>query len=113
MKPKLRPTLIDFLAGYPGPAETLFRGGSITVVAALVYEDGIRLEWRMPSRPDLSWMEDVEVDTPQEPAKEWNSRAATDAMRDGFRGAERLRELWARARLTDDHGGALDLRSTV
>ena len=47
MNQVVRPALNGFMAGYPGPVENQFRGGSITVVAVLVYEDGIRIEWRM------------------------------------------------------------------
>ena len=50
------PALINFLAGYPGPAETEYGGGAVDVVAALIYKDGVRIDWRMRSMPDLSWL---------------------------------------------------------
>jgi len=100
-KPKLGPALNDFVAGYPGPAETQFRGGSITVIAALIYADGIRIEWRMPLAPDLAWMDGVALAVEREEPKEVSE---SPEVIDAFLNAKRLRELWGRASLSDDRG---------
>jgi len=106
-KPEARPALNDFVAGYPGPADIQFQGGSITVVAALVYEDGIRLEWRMPSFPDLSWMDDVTLDAERELPTEDRGFAG---LGEASLGIKRLRELWARATLSDGRCRDIELR---
>jgi len=61
-KPNLAPALIDFVDAVRGPSKVDFRGGSIAVVAAHVYGDGIRIEWRMQPPPDLLWMDKVPFD---------------------------------------------------
>ncbi len=99
-KPDTRPALDDFVAGYPGPADIQFRGGSITVVAVLVYTDGIRIEWRMPSAPQP--MKDGQRELPRQ---DWESPE--------FIGApprvRSMREGWAGATLSDDHGREFEL----
>ncbi len=105
-KPRPRPALKDFVAGYPGPAEIEFRGGSVTVVAALIYADGIRIEWRMPLTPDLTWMDDVTLVVEREVPPELRNRPD---LVDAFLHAERLRELWDRAWLADDGGREFEL----
>jgi hypothetical protein len=50
------PELVEFVAGYPDPPKTQYHGGSVDVVAALIYKDGVRIDWRMRSMPDISWL---------------------------------------------------------
>jgi len=105
MNQVVRPALNGFMAGYPGPVENQFRGGSITVVAVLVYEDGIRIEWRMARRPDLSWMDGVTMESKPELPKEVSGPGFAHALL----GSERLRELWGRATLSDGWGREAEL----
>ncbi len=99
------PELIDFLAGYPGPAEAPFRGGSIKVISALIYRDGMRIQWRMSQEPDLSW---IELDAPKASA-----RLPKGPQRPGFIEAhakgERMKSLWEHSTLVDDRGGKFKL----
>jgi len=105
-KPRPRPALRDFVAGYPGPAEIEFHGVSVTVVAALIYADGIRIEWRMPLTPDLTWMNDVTLVVEREVPPELRNRP--DGV-DALLHVKRLRELWDRAWLSDDGGREFEL----
>jgi len=95
-----RPTLNDFVAGYPGPADIQLQGGSITVVAVLVYTDGIRIEWRMPSAPQP--MKDGQRELPRQ---NWQSPEFIDALSR----VRSMRQGWAGARLSDDHGREFEL----
>src|SRR5438067_13370610 len=55
-EPNRGPQLTEFVAGYAGPPPVDFLGGKIKVVAAIVYGDGIAIEWSVSQLPDLSWM---------------------------------------------------------
>jgi hypothetical protein len=94
------PSLTDFVAAFPGPAEIQFRGGSITVVAILFYADGIRIEWQMPSAPHHS-PDEVAMDFLKVMPKEGTE---SQEFIEAFFRAGPMRPLWAQARLSDDHG---------
>jgi hypothetical protein len=51
--------LTDFVAGYGGPPGIEYRGGNVRVIAAIVYRDGVLIEWLTGPVPDLSWMPDI------------------------------------------------------
>jgi len=106
--PRVRrpPEMVDFVAGYPGPAEVPYHGGSVEVVAALVYRDGVRIDWRMRSMPDLAWLPiDAEEATPPTPA---DSADAQDlVLRRGD--LRRVSTFWEQSALSDDRGNAFEL----
>ncbi len=85
------PALIDFLGAYPGSSEGQFRGGSIGVVAALIYGDGIRIQWRMRPPPDLSWVEPATSRAQRLREELRQSPEFVEAQRD----VDRLKALWA------------------
>jgi hypothetical protein len=99
--PHEEPELIDFVSGYAGPAETKFKGGLISIVALLIYDDGICIEWRMRPETDLSWIADVSVDPQSLPEDLRRSPEAIQAHLNG----RRLRALWRDSRLADGRGG--------
>jgi hypothetical protein len=86
------PELVDFVAGYPGPPETQYHGGSVDVVAALIYKDGVRIDWRMRSMPDISWLpiDEEEKEIPD--------------LRAGQRALRRVTAFWEQGVLFDDRG---------
>jgi hypothetical protein len=51
-----KPQLTEFLDGHPGPPAIEYRGGKVKVIAAVIYTDGIAIEWFVGPVPDLSWM---------------------------------------------------------
>jgi hypothetical protein len=64
----------------------------------------------MPSHPDLSWMDDVVMDVERELANAPSEIRRSPEFAQAILGSKRLRELWARARLTDGNGGDFDLK---
>jgi hypothetical protein len=104
-KREARPALNDFVAGYPGPADIQFQDGSITIVAVLVYADGIRIEWQMPSAPHQS-PDELAMDLLKVMPKEGTE---SQEFIEAFFRAGPMRPLWAQARLSDDHGREFEL----
>jgi hypothetical protein len=103
-KPRPAPDLVEFVAGYPGPAEMRYHGGSVEVVAALIYKDGVRIDWRMRSMPDLSWLLiDGDEVLPRMSA---DSSEIPDLIgrRSGLR---RVTTFWEQSALFDDRGNEL------
>lgn len=99
------PELIDFVAGYQGPVEAQFQGGSIKVVSVLLYSDGLRIEWRMNQEPDLSWL-----DTDETTAIERLSQSKQPSGQLIERmGVKRLRRLWEASVISDGRGGEFKL----
>jgi hypothetical protein len=99
-----KPQLTDFVAGYGGPPAIGYRGGTVKVIAAIVYSDGVVIEWLVGPVPDLSWMSDIE-----QPGGEQSSsffpqfRDQPDSL-DRMRRFKRLSTFWDSATLTDDLG---------
>jgi hypothetical protein len=101
--PELRgkPQLTEFLAGHAGPLAIEYRGGNVKVVAAIVYTDGIVIEWFVGPVPDLSWM-------PEDSSE--GSSSLFPQFRDQPENLERMRRFkrlstfWDSATLTDDLG---------
>lgn len=102
--PDTGPQLTEFIRGFPGPAAAEYRGGAVRVIAALIYGDGVLIEWLVGPMPDLSWISDPDEATPER-------QAYIDKLRDQPGMIERLREsrrlsvFWDDASLVDDVGG--------
>ncbi|HEY8841462.1 MAG TPA: hypothetical protein VIO80_12620 [Candidatus Dormibacteraeota bacterium] len=96
-----KPQLIQFQAGYPGPPGIEYRGGRVTLVAAIVYADGVVIEWVVGPVPDLSWMP---------PDSSEGSSSFFPQFHDQPESIERMRRFkrlstfWGSAKLTDDVG---------
>jgi len=99
-EPYRGPELIDFLEGYPGPADVPYLGGSISIVAALLYRDGIRLDWRIHAMPDLSRIDTEDEDLASSPRSAWTTPRQMDRSLAG----RRVDDLWLQATLLDDRG---------
>jgi hypothetical protein len=99
-----QPKLSDFVAGHGGPAAIEYRGGAVKVIAAIVYGDGVVIEWMVGPLPDLSWMPN------EEPSPE--RQTYLDKFKDQPEMVERLRRsrkfsnFWQGATLADDLGTA-------
>jgi hypothetical protein len=93
--------LIDFLDGYSGPAEVPYHGGDISIVAVLLYRDGIRVDWRVGTMPDLSW-----ISSEEEALGGSVPSAHIDRPRDieVILQSRRLSDLWGQSTLVDDRG---------
>jgi hypothetical protein len=96
-----KPQLKEFRAGYAGPPTIEYRGGRVTLVAAIVYADGVVIEWVVGPVPDLSWMP---------PDSSEGSSSFFPQFRDQPESIERMRQFkrlstfWGSATLTDDVG---------
>lgn len=96
-----KPQLTEFLAGYAGPPPIEYWGGKVKVIAAIVYSDGIAIEWFASPVPDLSWM-------PEDPSE--GSSSFFTQFRDQPERIERMRRFkrlsvfWDSATLTDNLG---------
>ena len=101
-----QPDLNHFVAAYPVSVVTQFRGGSISIVGIFIYQDGLRIEWLLPSRPDLSWMDDVTIESSPYVPEEFRHAEVVD----GHLYGKRLRELWSRATLSDGGGREFKMR---
>jgi len=95
------PQLAEFLAGHAGPPAIEYRGGKIKVIAAVIYTDGIAIEWFVGPVPDLSWMPEDSTE---------GSSSFFPQFRDQPEKVERMRRFkrlstfWDSATLTDDLG---------
>jgi hypothetical protein len=95
------PALIEFVAGYPGPPEARYHGGSVEVVAALLYKDGVRIDWRMRSVSDLSWLPiDKEEVAPRRSAR----LEEIPDLTEGQRALRRVSAFWEQSILFDAQG---------
>jgi len=100
-EPGRGPQLTEFVAGYAGPPPVDFRGGKIKVVAAIVYGDGIAIEWFVSQLPDLSWM--PEDSRGGSPSFFPQFRDQPDKI-ERMRRFKKLSTFWDSATLTDDQG---------
>jgi len=100
-EPDRAPQLTEFVAGYAGPPAVDYRGGKVKVIAAVVYADGVVIEWFVGPVPDLTLM-------PQDPTE--GSESFFPQFRDQPENLERMRrfrrlsDFWDSATLTDDQG---------
>jgi hypothetical protein len=95
-----KPQLTEFLAGYGGPPAIDYRGGKVTVIAAIVYGDGVLIEWLVGPVPDLSWMPDSGEQSSSFFPQFQDQPEALERMRR----FKRLSTFWESATLTDDLG---------
>src|SRR5438445_1922429 len=96
-----KPQLKEFRAGYPGPPTIEYRGGRVTLVAAIVYADGVVIEWVVGPVPDLSWMP---PDSSEGSASFFPQFRNQPESIERMRRFKRLSTFWGSATLTDDVG---------
>jgi hypothetical protein len=97
------PELTEFLAGYAGPPATEYRGGAVKVIAALIYGDGVLIEWLVRPVPDLSWIPDQQpsAEPPKTLVEQFRDQPH---MVDRLIRTKRLSTFWNSATLSDDLG---------
>jgi hypothetical protein len=99
-----KPQLTEFLAGYAGPPPIEYRGGNIKVIAAIVYADGIVIEWFVGPMPDLSGMPDVEQSRGEQSSSVFEQFRDRPGAMERMRRFKKLSTFWESATLTDDLG---------
>src|SRR4029077_18410180 len=99
--PHGKPQLTEFQAGYGGPPAIEYRGGRVKVIAAIVYRDGVVIEWLAGPLPDLS---DIELASGEESSSFFPQFRDQPAKLERMRRFKRLSTIWDRATLTDDLG---------
>ena len=95
------PQLTEFLAGHAGPPAIEYRGGQVKVIAAVIYTDGIAIEWFVGPVPDLSWMHD---DSSEGSSSFFPQFRDQPEKIERMRLFKRLSTFWDSATLTDDVG---------
>jgi hypothetical protein len=105
-RPELRgkPQLTEFLAGYGGPPAIEYRGGSVKVIVAVVYRDGVVVEWLVGPEPDLSRISAIEPSSYEQSSSFFPQFADQPAKLERMRRFKRLADFWDSATLTDDLG---------
>jgi hypothetical protein len=71
------------------------------VVAALIYKDGVRIDWRMRSMPDVAWLPLGEVAATPNRSADSTQKLDPIASRSDLR---RVTTFWNQGRLFDDQG---------
>ncbi len=99
-----KPQLTEFLAGYGGPPAVEYRGGSVKVIAAIVYRDGVVIEWLVGPVPDLSSISDIEQPSDEQSSSFFPQLQDQPARLESMRRFKRLSTFWDSATLTDDLG---------
>ncbi len=97
-----KPQLTDFLTGHAGPPAIDYRGGKVKVIAAIVYADGIAIEWSVGPVPDLSWMPDVEQTSGEQSTGFFEQFRDQPEAIERMRRFKRLSAFWDSATLSDD-----------
>jgi len=95
------PQLTEFVAGYAGPPPVDYRGGKVKVIAAIVYADGIAIEWFMDPVPDLSWLADEAAEGSSSFFPQFQDQPEKIERMRRFK---RISTFWDGAMLTDDQG---------
>ncbi len=96
-----KPRLTDFMGGYAGPPAIEYRGGKVKVIAAIVYTDGIAIEWLVMPVPDLSWMPE---DSSEGSSSFFPQFRDQPEQIERMRRFKRLSTFWRSSTLTDDVG---------
>lgn len=99
-----KPQLTEFLAGYDGPPAIEYRGGTVKVIAAIAYRDGVVIEWLVGPVPDLSWISDSEQSSDEQSSSFFPQFRDQPARLESMRRFKRLSTFWDSATLTDDLG---------
>jgi len=99
-----KPQLTEFLAGYGGPPAIEYRGGSVKVIAAIVYRDGVVIEWLVGPVPDLSLTSDIDQFSDEQLSSSFPQLSDQPARLESIRRFKRLSAFWESATLTDDLG---------
>lgn len=99
-----KPQLTDFLNGHAGPPAIDYRGGKVKVIAAIVYADGIAIEWFAGPVPDLSWMPDIEQTSGEQSTGFFEQLRDQPEAIQRMRRFKRLSAFWDSATLSDDLG---------
>jgi len=103
-EPGGKPQLTEFLAGYGGPPAIEYRGGRVKVIAAIVYRDGVVIEWLVGPVPDLSLISDIEQSSDEQSSSFFPQLRDQPARLESLRRFKRLAAFWSSATLTDDLG---------
>jgi hypothetical protein len=96
-----KPQLKEFRAGYAGPPTIEYRGGRVTLVAAIVYADGVVIEWVVGPAPDLSWLPPDASEGSSTFFPQFRNRPESIERMRRFK---RLSTFWGSATLSDDVG---------
>jgi hypothetical protein len=99
-----KPQLTEFLAGYGGPPAVEYRGGSVKVIAAIVYRDGVVIEWLVGPVPDLSSIPEIDLSGEEQSGSFFPQFQDQPARLESMRRFKRLSNFWGSATLTDDLG---------
>lgn len=95
------PQLTEFLAGHAGPPAIEYRGGKIKIIAAVIYTDGIAIEWFVGPVPNLSWMSE---DSSEGSSSFFPQFRDQPEKIERMRRFKRLSTFWDSATLADDLG---------
>ncbi len=104
-----KPQLTEFLVGYGGPPAVEYRGGSVKVIAAIVYRDGVVIEWLVGPVPDLSSIPDIDQSSEEQSGSFFPQFQDQPARLESMRRFKRLSTFWDSATLTDDLGSHYQL----
>jgi hypothetical protein len=99
-----KPALTEFLAGYGGPPAIDYRGGKVKVIAAIVYRDGVVIEWLVGPPPDLSGFPNIEQSSGEQSSSFFQQFKDRPDVLERMRRFKRLTGFWEGATLTDDLG---------
>src|SRR5438477_2467379 len=105
--PELRgkPKLTEFVGGFGGPAAIEYRGGTVKVIAAIIYRDGLVMEWLVGPVPDLSSIPDIDQSTDEQLSSSFPRLRNQPDRLESLRRFKRLSTFWERSTLSDDLGG--------
>ena len=97
-----KPKLTEFVAAFGGPPATEYRGGALKVIAAIIYSDGVLIEWLADPVPDLTWMPE-QMPTAERTAFLEKFQEHPETV-ERLRRLKRLANFWDSTTLSDDVG---------